>query len=58
VSNAAENGYQYVRVKTPDSDILWILMFHADKIKATTIYETGHGNKKRLLNITELLNIM
>jgi len=43
---AAEKGYQYVRVKTPDSDILWILLFHADKIKATALYETGHGNKK------------
>jgi len=51
---AAEKGYQYVRVKTPDSDILWILMFHANKIKATVLNETGHGNKKRLLNITEL----
>ena len=29
-------------------------MFHANKIKATVLYETGHGNKKRLLNITEL----
>jgi len=43
-----------LRVKTPDSDILLILMFHANKIKATVLYETGHGNKKRLLNITEL----
>ena len=51
---AAEKGYQYVRVKTPNSDILWILMFHANKIKAAVLYETGHGNKKRLLNITEL----
>ena len=51
---AAEKGYQYVRVKTPNSDILWILMFHANKIKATVLYETGHGNKKRLLHITEL----
>ena len=29
-------------------------MFHANKIKAAVLYETGHGNKKRLLNITEL----
>ena len=46
---AAEKGYQYVyvRVKTPDSDILCTLMLHANKIKATVLYETGHGNKKK-----------
>ena len=44
--HAAEKGYQYVRVKTPGSDILWTLMFHANKMKATVLYETGHRNKK------------
>lgn len=49
---ASDNGYSYVRVKSPDSDIFWI--HHARKFDITILFDTGHGNKKRLLNITAL----
>ena len=51
---AAEQGYQYARVRSPDSDIFWILLYHARKIDITILFDTGHGNKKRLINITNL----
>lgn len=51
---AAEHGYQYARVRSPDSDIFWILLYHAREIDITILFDTGHGNKKRLINITNL----
>ena len=51
---AAQQEYQYVRVRTPDSDIFWILLHHARNIDITILFDTGHGNKKRLINITRL----
>ena len=53
---AASKGYQYVRVKTPDSDIFWILLYHASAINTILLYDTGYGNKKRLINISRLSN--
>ena len=51
---AAEQGYDHVRVRTPDSDIFWILLNHANKIRCNILFDSGHGNKKRLLNLTEI----
>jgi hypothetical protein len=51
---AANEGYQYVRVRSPDSDIFWILLYHANNIAITILFDTGHGNRKRLINITRL----
>ena len=45
---------EYARVRSPDSDIFWILLYHARKIDITILFDTGHGNKKRLINITNL----
>ena len=51
---AAKQGYQYARVRSPDSDIFWILLYHAREIDITILFDTGHGNKKRLINSTNL----
>ena len=32
-------------------------MYHARKIQATILFETGHGNKKHLLNIAKLSKV-
>ena len=42
---ADSQGYPYVRVKTPDSDIFWILLYHASLINTVVLYDTGYGNK-------------
>ena len=44
----------YARVRSPDSDKFWILLYHATEIDITILFDTGHGNKKRLINITNL----
>ena len=53
---AASKGYEYVRVRTPDSDIFWILLYHARHINTTIFYDTGFGSKKRLINVSTLAN--
>ena len=54
VAFAAEQGYDQVRIRTPDSDIFWILLHHARSIDIQIIYDTGSGNNKRLINISSL----
>ena len=48
----AKMGYDSVRVKIPDSDILFILLHHASSLNTNVIFDTGSGNLKRLLNVT------
>ena len=50
-----EKGYQYIRIKSPDSDVFFILLHYALTLKEVVIlFDTGTGNKQRLINITEL----
>ena len=49
-----ENGYKIVRVKSPDSDIFSILLHYAYAAEITIHFETGAGNKRRLIDMTEL----
>ena len=43
---AAEEGYKSVQVRSPDSDIYFILLHHATKIGLKIYFDTGSGNKK------------
>ena len=53
IDHAQRKGYRYVRVKSPDSDIFFILLHYADSFRNITIlFDTGTGNKKILLNIS------
>ena len=48
-------GYKYIRVKSPDTDLFFILLHYAQAFTETTIlYETGKGNKKRLINMNNI----
>ena len=48
-------GYKYIRVKSPDMDFFFILLHYAQSFTETTIlYETGKGNKKRLINMNNI----
>ncbi|MPC37760.1 hypothetical protein E2C01_031249 [Portunus trituberculatus] len=49
-----EQGYSTVRVRSPDSDIFFILLLYVHELTVTLLFETGTGNKKKLINITEL----
>ena len=51
---AADEEYNYVRVRSPDSDIFFILLYYASKINITLLFDTGSRRKKRLFNISSI----
>ena len=52
---AHDQGSEHVRVRSPDTDIFFILLHHAKTLPCTIYFDTGTGNNKRLVNITELV---
>ena len=54
---AKDQGYKYVTVKSPDTDVFFSLVYYAKRIENINIlFETGRGNKKRFFNITAFSN--
>ena len=51
---AFHKGYDFIKIRSPDSDVFFVLLHHAHKIKANILFDTGNGNKRRLLNIKTL----
>jgi len=49
-----EQGYGTIRICSPDSDVFFIMLHHASKFDITILFDTGTGNKRRLLNISDL----
>ena len=52
-SYAVDEEYDYVRVRSADSDI-FIFLYYASKINITLLFDTGSRCKRRLLNISQL----
>ena len=54
-----DQGYKYITVRSPDTDVFFILTYYAKLIDtATVLFDTGKGNKRRLINITEFCSGM
>uniref|UniRef100_UPI00358E53D5 uncharacterized protein n=3 Tax=Myxine glutinosa TaxID=7769 RepID=UPI00358E53D5 len=52
---AQSKNFNYVRVKSPDTDVFFILLHYAHRLAdITVLFDTGTGNKKKLINISEL----
>ncbi len=51
---AVQCGYKSAVVRTPDTDILVILLHHAHSIALTIYLDTGTGKNRQLVNITEI----
>jgi hypothetical protein len=50
-----QQGYRNIRIRTPDTNIFFILLHYALELQGVTIlFDTGTGNKKRLIYITKL----
>ena len=43
-----------ILVRSPDSDIFFIFLYYAAEVNATIILDTGHGNNRRLLDLSAL----
>ena len=52
---ADEQGYEYVRIRSPDSDVFFVLLHHTSALSCTVMFDTGTGNNRRLINMTELV---
>ena len=52
--HAAAIGYKSAVVRTPDTDIFVILLYHANAINLTVYLDTGSGKHRQLINISEL----
>ena len=51
---AASIGFPAAIVRTPDSDIFFILLHHALNISMTIYMDVGVGKNRRLINVTEI----
>ena len=50
-----EQGYKTVKVRTPDSDIFFILLHHVVRLEGVNLlFDTGSGNHRKLLSVTEI----
>ena len=52
--HAAALGFKSAVVRTPDTDILVILLHHSHSIKLTIFLDIGSGKNCRIVNIKEL----
>ena len=50
---AADNDYDYVKVRSPDNGIFFIFLYYAADLGIRILFDTGTVNK-RLLDITKL----
>ncbi len=51
---AASKGYKSAVVRTPDTDILVILLHHAPSIPIDIYLDTGTGKNRKIINVSEL----
>jgi hypothetical protein len=50
-----QQGYSNIKIRSPDTDIFFILLHYELELQGVTIlFDTGTGNKKRLIDFTKL----
>ena len=52
--HAVNLGYKNAVVRTPDTDILVILLYHAHTNSLTIYLDTGSGKHRKLINLSDL----
>ena len=55
---AAKLGYKSAVVRTPDTDIFVILLFHAKTIGLTIFLDIGTGKNRQIVNVTQMAESM
>ena len=54
INYAKAQGFKSVVVRTPDTDIFFILLYHAHNIQMKIYVDIGVGKKRKLINVSEL----
>ena len=52
-----KQGYEIVRIHSPDRDIFFILLHHASKFDVKILFDTGSGNNRKLTDISDLSKV-
>lgn len=52
--HAVTEGHLSAVVRTPDTDLFFILLHHAHNIKLTIYLDIGSGKHRQVINVTEL----
>jgi hypothetical protein len=52
-SNSSESTN--IMVRSPDTDVLVLLLYHTESIKQNIFFDTGNGNKRRLLDVKGII---
>ena len=50
----SKKKYKNVKIKSPDTDVFFILLNHASQVDTEIYFDTGKGNSRRLLNMTNI----
>ena len=50
----AKKAYKSIKVRSPDSDVFFILLHHAPKLNANVYFDTGKGNSRRIFDISKI----
>jgi len=51
---AAEERFKYARMRSPNTDIFFILLYFAPRLNIKILFDTRTGNKHRLIDISKL----
>ena len=58
ISKIEDSCPEKIIVRSPDTDVFLLLLAFDSQIKPTVIFDTGMGDKRRLLNISKLNNML
>lgn len=54
IKHAENQGFKSVVVRTPDTDIFFILLVHGHDLEIAVYVDIGTGKKRTLINVSEL----
>ena len=58
IKYAEDQGFESVVVCMPDTDVFFILIFQVHDLEITIYVGIGTGNKRRLVNVSELASTL
>ena len=58
LKKATKLGYKSAVVRTPDTDIFVILLFHAMTIGLTIFFDNGSGKHRQIVNVSQMAESM
>ena len=58
IQHAESLGFHSAVVRTPDTDIFFIVLYHAHSINITIYVDVGIGKNRKLLNVSQLAEDM